>query len=511
MTNLPRKAAPAAAMTFLITTSAAYADVTASDVWGDWSSYMTGLGYQVEGDISQSGDTLTVDNITMTMEAPDGDDGTAAVISEIGQLQFREAGDGTVAVLLPDVMPINVAFQGVQGIETSVAMEYRTTGLDVTVSGDPDAMTYAYTADQMTFALVDLVADTDDVDIAAMEMTVNDLKGQADVTKDGALRSTQGNMTSGPATYKMDMTDANSGERMEVDGEFKDFAYNGAARTPVTDDAMNMAALLEDGFEMAGGFRHGGGSSTFTVTEGDDVMTGTSQSSGGELEVAMNQNQLRYGGTANGLEMSFTGAEIPFPIEVAMETSGFGLTMPISESEEPQDFALSLTLGDFTMSDTIWSMFDPTGQLPRDPATVALDLAGKAKMFVDMMDPEAMADVETGDEMFGELNALTVNDLTLRMAGAELTGMGKFTFDNSDMVSFGGMPAPEGEIDLKLVGGNGLLDKLVAMGLLPEDQAMGARMMMGLFAVPGEGEDTLNSKIVVNEEGHVLANGQRLK
>ena len=73
------------------------------------------------------------------------------------------------------------------------------------------------------------------------------------------------------------------------------------------------------------------------------------------------------------------------------------------------------------------------------------------------------------------------------------------------------LPAPEGEADLKLVGGNGLLDKLVEMGLVPEDQAMGARMMMGLFAVPGEGEDTLTSKIVVNEEGHVLANGQRLK
>ena len=163
------------------------------------------------------------------------------------------------------------------------------------------------------------------------------------------------------------------------------------------------------------------------------------------------------------------------------------------------------------MSDMIWAMFDPTGHLSRDPATVAIDLAGKAKMFVDMMDPEAMADVETGDDMFGELNALTIKDLTIRAAGAELTGKGDFTFDNEDMVSFGGMPAPEGEVDLQLIGGNGLLDNLVAMGILPEDQAMGARMMMGLFAVPGEGEDTLNSTIVVNEEGHVLANGQRLK
>jgi hypothetical protein len=73
------------------------------------------------------------------------------------------------------------------------------------------------------------------------------------------------------------------------------------------------------------------------------------------------------------------------------------------------------------------------------------------------------------------------------------------------------MPAPTGAANIKLVGANGLMDKLVAMGLLPEDQAMGARMMMGLFAVPGEGDDTLTSKLEVTADGQVLANGQRLK
>jgi hypothetical protein len=46
---------------------------------------------------------------------------------------------------------------------------------------------------------------------------------------------------------------------------------------------------------------------------------------------------------------------------------------------------------------------------------------------------------------------------------------------------------------------------------VPASEAMGMRMMMGLFAVPREGEDTLGSRIEVNSEGHVLANGQRLR
>ena len=62
-----------------------------------------------------------------------------------------------------------------------------------------------------------------------------------------------------------------------------------------------------------------------------------------------------------------------------------------------------------------------------------------------------------------------------------------------------------------LTGGNGLLDTLVGLGLLPEEQAMGARMMLGLFARPGDGPDTLVSTIEVKEDGSVLANGQRVR
>ena len=52
---------------------------------------------------------------------------------------------------------------------------------------------------------------------------------------------------------------------------------------------------------------------------------------------------------------------------------------------------------------------------------------------------------------------------------------------------------------------------LIGMGLLSDSDAMGARMMMGLMAVPGEEPDTLNSKIEFTEDGQILANGQRIK
>ena len=100
--------------------------------------------------------------------------------------------------------------------------------------------------------------------------------------------------------------------------------------------------------------------------------------------------------------------------------------------------------------------------------------------------------------------------MRLSVAGAEVTGLGGFTFDNSDLETFDGMPRPTGDVTVNIKGANALIDKLVQMGLLPEDQAMMGRMMMGMFART-TGDDELTSKIEINKEGHVIANGQRIQ
>ena len=163
------------------------------------------------------------------------------------------------------------------------------------------------------------------------------------------------------------------------------------------------------------------------------------------------------------------------------------------------------------MSDIIWALFDPSSQLPRDPATIALDVSGKAKVLLDSVDPAPMQAMVESDGKPGELHALTINRLTVDAVGAKLDATGDFVFDNTDKTTLPGFPKPVGAVNINLTGANGLIDKLIAMGFLPAEQAMGARMMMGMFAVPGDAPDTLKSKIKFNEAGQILANGQRLK
>jgi hypothetical protein len=253
------------------------------------------------------------------------------------------------------------------------------------------------------------------------------------------------------------------------------------------------------------------GGMQFAATEPAGTTSGTTRTGTVRLEFAMDSDALRYDVQATDQAFTLSGPEMPLPLDVRMAESAFRVTAPIAKAEDPQDMAFGLTLRGFEMSDLLWNVFDPGAALPRDPATIAMDITGQVTPFFNLFDPEQMAMLEATGGTPIELNALTLNDLTIDAAGAKLGGSGSFTFDNDDLQTFGGFPRPNGEINVTLDGANSLIDKLIAMGLLTNEDAMGARMMMSMFAVPGQGPDSLKSTLTINDQGHVLANGMRIQ
>jgi hypothetical protein len=269
----------------------------------------------------------------------------------------------------------------------------------------------------------------------------------------------------------------------------------------------DMSAALATGFSTDGTFGYSSADLAFDATGTADTAKVAGTFGAGTLTFGISKDRLAYGGTSSAAKLTISGSSIPFPeLVVSLAETGFDLLMPVTKSDAPQDFRLLLRLVDLAVSDEVWAMFDPMAALPRDPATLVIDTTGKAKWLVDIFGPEA----ETMEIAPGELHALDINDLTLRAMGAAITGKGAFTFDNSDTTTFDGMPLPTGKLDLTIDGANALLDKLSQTGLLPQDQVMGARMMMGLFARPGEGPDTLTSTLEFKDKGF-FANGQQLQ
>lgn len=499
--------APAAAVFLSLSSSVALADVTPAQVWDDWKSYLGLYGYDVEANMAQSGDTLNVSDLKMTMAMPEDEGMMTITLPDIG---FADNGDGTVSVVMPDLMPIKITASDDEGQAFEAVVNYRTQGFTMVASGDTDQMTYDYKADTAALELGEVIVDGTPTEVGKASMTISDLTG-ATVTTGGDLRETEQTFTSGAVAYVLDIVDPESSATLASQGSIDSFAYTGSGTLPTDMDATDMAAMLDAGFTMQARMETGPGNSAFAFAENGDSFKSVNTSNGGTLGITMDAAKMSYSGERRDVEMTLETNDLPFPVQFASQTLGFDLTTPVAKSDTPQDFAASLTFADVTVSEPVWALFDPGQQLPRDPATVDIDLTGKARLMFDLLDPENAETIENLDTPPAEVHALTLNSLTVRLAGAELTGEGDFTFDNSDLESFGGMPAPLGALDLRLVGGNGLLDKLVSMGLLPQEQASGARMMMGLFARPGDGEDSLVSRIEVNEDGQVMANGQRLK
>lgn len=506
MTVRKTLATSAVALSISMTGAPLWADVTPQQVWDDWQAYFEGLGYQLEASESQSGGDLVISDMSMSIDAPEEGASAAMTISE---LVLADNGDGTVTVAFPDSMPLRMTGRDDEGQEVQTAMNVTSDGLVMTVAGDPDDLTYTYAAAAVTFALDEVVADGEPLEIGDASLTIANIAGSTR-TAMGALRDTSQEFKAGPVTYDVDVIDPETGGRMVASGGYDSVSFEGDATIPLEASGSDMAAMLKDGFALDGGFSYVAGASEFLFEE-DGTLEGKTASRGGQFDVQMSGDRLRYGGRAEGMQITVQTSDLPFPVEFATETFGLDLMFPVLEREEAQDFAASFTLSDFTMSEMIWSMVDPGQQLPRDPATVAFDLAGKARLLFDLLDPEQAEAMDDSDAVPAELEALALNALTVRLAGAELTGEGDFTFDNTDLETFDGLPAPTGALDLRLVGGNALLDKLVAMGLVPQDEASGMRMMMGLFARPGGGEDELVSTIEINEQGHILANGQRIQ
>ena len=430
-----------------------WADLTPAEVWGDWRQYMQSMGYQVEASEAFDGADLTVSDVTLKMDmAEEGGDFSLS----LGTLRFEPEGDGAVNIRMPNVMPmtINVAPETPEDEPVSMVLNYAQTAPVMRASGSAEALQYDYAADSISLTLAGLKVGEESYteEEAKFTLTGSGVSSRTEMTGTDTRRYDQSGRIDS-LQYDVVMKTPEDPARVAVKGGVDQVVFDGSGTLPMIDAGADMAAMMREGLTFGGSFTAGAGRTDMQVSDPEN----------GEFQ----------------LVSSSTGAK------------------------------LGVKLDSFKMSDMIWGIFDPTGQLPRDPATLVVDLSGKAKLLFELMDPEVTATM--GDKAPGEIHALNVNEVTLDVAGAEFDATGAITFDNDDMQTVPGMPKPVGALDLSLIGGVALLDKLVTMGLIPQEQALGARMMMGLFTVPGEGEDSLTSRIEFTEEGGILANGQQIK
>lgn len=496
----------ASTLALVVAAPAAFADVSAADVWGQWQAQMTKSGQTVTvGSESMVGDTLTIADLKVAMDTPE-----AGFALTMPSLTFKENGDGTVTVGMPDSYPMVLDIHPEGEDPGKVNLTVHQTAMSVTASGTPDAISYAYAGQEVAVVLDSIEGlDTEGATFGAALR----LAGFAGTYTFGAGEVQPFTSTFEAASMTFDVDVQAPSEEGALTFNFKAADIKGTSdgNMPAGIDYADMAAAMTAGFTVTGALEFGASTYDLDFKDGYEALKVAANMASGGLSIDMSKSGMSYGTRAAGLDVTISGSEIPLPeVNLKLAETAFGLTMPITKSETPQDVALLLKIVDLAVPEDIWSMIDPTGGLPHDPATFIFDAKGTANWLVDIMAPDAEQQMMTGG-MPGQLHTLDLNEVELTVAGASATAKGGFTFDNTDLMTWGGMPAPDGAIDVTLMGINGLIDKLVAMGLLPQDQAMGGKMMMGMFAKPGAGPDTMTSKIEVKADGSVFANGQQLK
>ncbi len=502
----PWMMAGSTALALLYATGAVQAAVTPEDVWTNWKTMAGGFGETITAaSEARDGTVLVVKGVTIAMDQ-DG----ATANGMIDELRFADKGDGTVEVTMSDSMTMTMTTpSGTDGQPpVNMAMTMTAPGMSTTASGTPDAISYALDAPDIKVHVEG--ADAADATKAAvkMDMGLTGTTGTFASAKADAGQKMDYQIASKSADITANIQDSTDGTDVDFKISVADIAGKSTGMFLGAEAMKDMAAALKAGFAFSSDVTYGAGTYEVNATQADAPTKVSGAIGSGNFAMALSQVGLSFASGSKDVSVVVDSAAIPIPdLSGSYGEASFSLVMPLQKSDAPADFSLLTKLVDLKVSDALWGMIDAGNVLPHDPATLIIDAKGTATLTADLTD-QTMMDA-MGDAPPGQLNSLDLTQLNLKIAGAELKGEGAFTFDNSGPAIMDGMPMPTGTLDLVATGVNGLIDKLVSMGLIPQDEAMQGKMMMGMFAKPGEGPDTLISAIEF-KEGKMLINGMEM-
>lgn len=489
----------------MVSATAAFADITAQEAFDAWQEQMTrtngiSLSY---ANADMNGDTLTITGLDIdladeTLEGLDYD-------ITVDAITFTENSDGTVTNKITSPLTIsmtNSLSPNAGGAQISIDA----TNGETVFSGSPDNLTMTGTYPQVS-ASVDQIIENG----MEMPMEISVTMYDAETVNTMVLTGDRINIVQSGSIAKTDLfVDFIDGaDGLKLSGQLFGTAYQGTSEMPADMSNTNPADFMSMG--IVGELTYTNDSAQFLAMLQDfsGVTNVTLAHNGGETIMTFDEVGFGFDTSAKDISLQMAGGAVPLPVDVTLGELGMDMTMPLAATDGPVNFGIGFDVIDLGINELIWSLIDPTGALPHDPITAQLGLTGTGKLFFDLTDPEQAEAMAMG-AVPGEIYSASIDRLKIALAGAMLTGTGDFTFDNGDMFTFPGMPRPEGSLTLSGEGINGLLDKIAGMGLPVGEQIMGARMMLGMFSTV-TGDDQIESTVEVNDQGHVLVNGQRMR
>ncbi|WP_428512396.1 DUF2125 domain-containing protein [Roseovarius sp.] len=490
----------------------ALADLTVEAAWEVWTTQFEALGLKWQAETKRDGAALAVGPIFLTLRVP----GTALDVN----LQLpgpRFVPDGPeIDVRLPvsEAMPFSMstAEDGAAGFTSSGAFAWRMEDVTVLMRETEAGIETRWRGQSFEIALTEFGLFGTPYPAAYRY-----LQSGFDITQKSDIRDGW-----------LDFTRRGEAERVLVEYGYGDEttaeglvgALDRHAVETVTElrlppEGPVLQSLSEQAADgMA--FRH-----TMSAERGIDsdkdwlngALIATSQTDWSEIkgDFALDQEGLRIVSGAQQTAMQLTDETLGVNFDIEASRVLLDLVLPVLRDVAPQDFALRFELDGLAMSEESWAQFFMAEDFPRQAADVAVDLGGEVILVETLFDLDAMSAAFGGALPFF-VETLDLRALGLRLPEAEVTGSGVFRFDHMDYETLDGFPATEGRAVFDVTGAQALLDRLVSAKVLTTEDAMSARMMLGMFTRPVEGQDeTARSEVEITADGQVLVNGQRMR
>jgi len=464
------------------------AALTAPELWADWQETMAGLGTELTATSEDYADgTLVLVDVTDS-----GDLSGSASRTSYGDVTLVEQADGSVRIDVPAVMEV-VSETDVEGEAVGFTMRVESEDFLNVARDEGDVRVYDSTAGSLTYGFDELPMPEDEGDEfdGSFRLTMTDYASVTRIAPDDTYESTLDGSLSIVAEGSGETAFQLSYELAEIDGTITGTVPDFGPEPDMTDIAS--LGLFYD-LDLS----HGGSTLSFSgeTETGPAQVDGTS--TGGTVATSLTEEGLGYAVSSTGIAVTITPPGFPLPMNLSAAELGSSFDMPLAVTGEPAPFGMSVIVDELTVDESLWALFDPTGQLPRDAATLRLQLDGTATVIANILDPEEMAAL--GDGAPATPHSLDITELLVSAAGAELTGTGSLTFPDPAT-----NPMPLGAATLGLTGGFALLDRLVALGFVPPAQSAIIRGMAGAVT-ESVGEDALRSELEFTEGG-ILANG----
>ncbi|GHD98719.1 hypothetical protein U879_15665 [Defluviimonas sp. 20V17] len=493
-----------AALAALLAGSAAFADVTVDQVWQNWTkTFASGTDGITVGSRKRTGKTLALKDVHTTII----NQGSTTRFA-IGEIDLTQRPDGTVAMRMSPTMTyaVDVAAPGRPPMSFTLLATQK--HMKAVVSGRPDDMIYDFSVGDATLRITDArVGDqAAHVGLTAtltgaterLENTTTARYGPVNV----ALTAKVGGLA---VAFRAGRPGAAQGGVLDLDVKGLTFALDGHDIRAMA--AGHLARVLKAGAFMSMGLGFRSLDANYSLDFKDGHSHGSAAVRNARMSVAMASPGVSVDLSSGRTGVSASLPKGPLPkVSLNLARAVLDVTMPLRPDAAPQDYAMKLDLERLTTGKGIWRLIDPGDLLPHDPWTMAADLAGKMTVLGDFA---GRAQTPGGARALpARPDTIDLKSLKLAVAGATLSGHGALAFQQAAGAA---KPAPTGEIDLRMAGVETLIKDLVRMELVPKDRATEARVMLAALTEPGKTSGTLVSKIAFTRDGHVLANGRRVK